>query len=162
MTTNEIGRGRSARGSASAAAVFVVWGEKTGGFAMTAVMVCCVVIGTELADVSVHTYVAVRLDVLVAHVGRVGLRSRLDGVAIFIFGIVCEVETFDGSSTLIADIADDVGNGISLISKMTISNVRHAEAIGTGIAGKWGEEAGFHFWSDFLVVDFGAVVGACA
>ena len=99
---------------------------------------------------------------LVARVGFTGLKVGVDGFAVFILGIVCKVETFDSGSTLIADIADDVGDGISLVSEMTISNISHAKAIATGVAGQWGEEAGFHFWSDFLVIDLSAVVGACA
>lgn len=162
MTTNEIGCWGSARGSASAAAVFLVWGQETSGFAMAAVVVRYVVAGAELADISVHTHVAVGLGVLVGHIGRAGLKFGLDSIAIFILSIVCEVETFDGSGALVADVADDVGNGISFVSKMTIGNVSHAEAVATGIAGNRGEEAGFHFWSDFLVVDVGAIVGACA
>ena len=137
MTTNKIGCWGDARGSALAAAVLIVWSEKTSGFAMAAVVIGGVVNGAELADVSVHAYVAVGLGVLVAHGERARLNFRLDGALIFILRIVGEVETFNGSSTLVADVADDVGNGIGLVSKMTIGNVRHAEAIARGIAGKW-------------------------
>ena len=96
-----------------------------------------------------------------AHVVQAGLKLGLRGIVIFILSVVSEVQTFNGGSTLITDIADDVSNGISLVSKMTISNIGHAEAVATRAARKWGEEPRLHFWSDFLVVDFIAVAGAC-
>ena len=73
---------------------------------------------------------------LVAHVARARLSFGLDRVAFLILSIMCEIETFDRSSTLVADVADDVGNGISLVSKMTIGNVSHAEAAATGTPSK--------------------------
>ena len=96
-----------------------------------------------------------------AHVIQAGLELGLRGIVIFILRVVSEVQTFNGGSTLVTDIADDVCNGVSLIPKMTISNIGHAEAIATRVARKWGEEPRLHFWGDFLVVDFIAVAGAC-
>ena len=83
-----------------------------------------------------HAHVAIGLSMLVAHVACARLSFGLDGVAILILSIMCEVETFDGSGTLVADVTDDVRNGISLVSKMTIGNVSHAEAAATGTPSK--------------------------
>ena len=99
---------------------------------MATVVVHRVIIGAELADIGVHAHVAIGLSMLVAHVARSRLSFGLDGVAFLILSIMCEVETFDRSGTLVTDVADDVGNSVSLVSKVTIGNVSHAEAAATG------------------------------
>ena len=160
-SADEIGCWRRARDSTLTAALFMFGGQETSGIAVAAIVVRRVVGGAKLANVSVHADVAVRLSMLMAHVIQAGLKLGLRGIVLFILRVVGEVQTFNGGSTLVTDIADDVSNGVSLVSKMTISNIGHAEAIATSVARKWGEEPRLHFWSDFLVVDFGVVAGAC-
>ena len=160
-SADEIGRWGRARYSTSTTALLMFGGQKTSGFAVAAIVVRGVVAGAKLANVSVHANVAVRLSMLMAHVVHAGLKLGLRGIVLFIFRVVSQVQTFNGGSTLIANIADDVSNGVSLVSKMTIGNIGHAEAIATRVARKRGEEPRLHFWSDFLVVDFGVLAGAC-
>jgi hypothetical protein len=41
----------------------------------------------------------------------------------FYLCIVSKLETLDGSGALLADVPDDVRNGIGLVPQMTISNI---------------------------------------
>lgn len=82
--------------------------------------------------------------------------------SVVVFGVVREMETFDGGGTLVADIADDVGNGVCLFTEMMVCDVGDAEAGASSRADEGGEEAGFHFWGYFFVVEFPPVVGAGA
>lgn len=80
----------------------------------------------------------------------------------FVFRVVGQLEAFDRCGALVADVADDVGDGVGLVAEVAVGDVGDREA-GAGFgAGEGGEEAGFHFWSDFLVCGRGrgGAVGA--
>ena len=154
----EIGRGwdtgvaaMTTWASRKIAGVFVR-GEKAGGSAVAAVVLFLVVIvrGAELADIGVHGDVTVGGGVLVVCRSGFVIEVRLD---VFVFGVVREMEPFDRCSALVADVADDVSDGIGLVAKMTVCDVGDAEAgAGASIAVEGGEEARFHFWGDLFVI----------
>ncbi len=78
------------------------------------------------------------------------------------FGIcvVGELKTFHGSSALLADVPDDVGDGIGLVPQVTVRDIDDAHlAVALAISETVGE-AGFHFWSHVFTIDLAASVGS--
>jgi len=71
-------------------------------------------------------------------------QSERFGFSVRVMG---ELKTFDSSSALLADVADDVGDGIGLVSQVTVGNIDDAHlAIALAISETVGETC-FHFWS---------------
>ena len=83
------------------------------------------------------------------------------GIVVVVFGVVGELEAFDGGGALVADVADDVGDGVGLVPEVAVGGVGDGEAgAGFGVGergggGGGGEEAGLHFGRDFFVVGGG-------
>ena len=49
------------------------------------------------------------------------LESRVD--SLLIFGVVSELQAFDGSGALVGDVADDIGDGVGFVAEVTVSDV---------------------------------------
>lgn len=77
------------------------------------------------------------------------LQSKLFGLN---FSIVGELETLDRSSALLADVPDNVGDGVGLVLQMTIGNINDAHlAISPAISEPLAE-AVFHSRSHVIAI----------
>ena len=176
---NEVGRGRdAATGTAVVAglAALAVRGEVAGRAAVAGIGFAVVIVpGSEAGDVRVHARVAVRGRVSVATrrfatnvvvVTITILQSRIDGAmavdCFVVFGVVGELKAFDGSSALVADIADDVGNSVGLVAEMAVGGIGNGQARARFGTDEGREEAGFHFWSNLLVSQGRRAWAVCA
>lgn len=164
---NEVRRGRdAATGTAVVAglAALAVRGEVAGRAAVAGIGFAVVIVpGSEAGDVRVHARVAVRGRVSVATrrfatdiaLTVTILQSRINGAmavdCFVVFRVVGELKAFDGSSALVADIADDVGNSVGLVAEMAIGGIGNGEARAWFGTDEGREKAGFHFWSDLLI-----------
>ena len=54
----------------------------------------------------------------------------------FRLGVTGELEAFNGGGALLADVADDIGNGIGLVAEMSVGYIGHAES-GHAVACCW-------------------------
>ena len=62
------------------------------------------------------------------------------------FRVVSELESFDCSGALLADVADDVRDGVGLVPKMAVSDVNDARGAEALAVSDTVNETRFHFW----------------
>ena len=85
------------------------------------------------------------------------------GLRVIVVGVAGEFEPFNGSGTLLRNVADNVCNCISLVTQVSVSDISHAVSMcvnkvyGSRIIVK----LFFHSWSDILAIEMFTIKSAC-
>ena len=74
---------------------------------------------------------------------------------LFVFRVMGKLKTFNRSSALVGDVADNVRNSVSLIAEMPICDINHTDVAKafTSTDGMGVEEVALHLRSDMLAVE---------
>lgn len=97
---------------------------------MAAVCNVAILAGAKLTNVCMHRLIAVRLSVLMrvlAGTREVGVEVLV--ISIFMLSSPSELQAFNSSGALVANVADNVSDSVGFVAEVTIRYVSNAEAV---------------------------------